>query len=75
MPEGGWTQSQKAAYRVSDELLFEEEAEIEAQSCGGFSPPQLATQDRVAALELVDGGAGDRAHAGGAVDAGLDLAV
>src|SRR6185312_5962426 len=41
----------------------------------GPSAPELAAQQRVAALELVDRGAGDRAHPGFAIDAALDLAV
>lgn len=36
---------------------------------GELSPPQLAAQHRVAALELLDGGAGDGARPGGAIDA------
>src|SRR3978361_2453927 len=39
------------------------------------SPPQLAAQQPVAALELLDRGAGARARPGGAIDAGLALAV
>src|SRR3954447_9098153 len=39
------------------------------------SAPQLAAQQRVAALELLDGGAGDRARPGLAIDAGLDFPV
>src|SRR6185503_5321791 len=40
-----------------------------------FSAPELAAEQGVASLELVDGGAGDGADPGFAVDPGLDLAV
>src|SRR6478735_6367155 len=46
-----------------------------APPCHPISPPKLAAQHRIAALELLDGGAGDRARPGVAIDAGLDLPV